>query len=147
GMGGAGAVGDPALLGCSDGTREGFVDPTASELIAGCSGGWQTQWYPGFSTPAITPTCNHASGNSSANPGGAGCVMADLCAAGWHVCNNAAEVTAKSPTGCAGAVTDGSARFFSTLEVSYPGTDTCLSATVDPNGLVGCGTLGSAPTD
>jgi hypothetical protein len=49
----------PLALGCADGTREGFVDPTAFPTVAACAGAWDGE------------------------VGQAGA----LCAPGWQVCD------------------------------------------------------------
>ena len=125
------------VCGCSDGTREGFVDATKYSKIAGCSGGWSVK---GVLT-AKAPKCKLVSGNSSANPSGKGCAAEDLCAAGWHICKTPAEVKAKSPTGCTGVATAGSL-FFSTRQ-SGPGSGSCGSGA---NDIFGCGTYGATPS-
>lgn len=142
--------------GCSDGTREGFLDPGTHPNIAGCSGGWSI---PGVLGTTLSPACGRVSGNSSPNPFGSGCNVADLCAVGWHVCASAADVAAHSPTGCAGAATD-DLLFFATRQSSN-GCAVCATGTrTDPdcdgaacssgccqtdllaNDVFGCGNLG-----
>jgi hypothetical protein len=64
------------VSGCSDGTREAFVDVHAFPTIAGCAAGWS------LSSMAAAPTGQRC-GNGLALP----CLVpADACAAGWHVC-------------------------------------------------------------
>jgi hypothetical protein len=70
------AGGDPAVVGCADGQREGFADLTKYPTIAGCLASWE--------------------GNMSLRKGpmGAPCgddkeacsAPASVCAPGWHVC-------------------------------------------------------------
>lgn len=95
--GGCGGV-DPAVLGCSDGTRELFVDPVMFPSIAGCSGTWQL----GGTQTSVSdaPQCNLGAGNPGCVADGAGCSVADLCALGWHVCEGKDDVAAKSSIGC-----------------------------------------------
>jgi hypothetical protein len=146
-------------LGCSDGTREGFNSLDQYPKIAACAGGFTV---PGLLT-TLTPTCGHNAGNSGGNPSGIGCNVADLCAEGFHVCTGAAEVAAKSPTGCNG-ITNAPNRFFATRQ-SSTGCGACaLGANMDPqvcdgcscamgcaqtaltaNDIFGCGTLGDPP--
>lgn len=121
----------PNTVGCSDGTREAFTDPGYVN-VAGCAGGWSV---PGvLSTESMAPVCNRNSGNSSANPTGAGCSVADLCAVGWHVCQSSAEFLTKSPSGCATIAAN-------ELYVTRQSEDNGLCAPPPAsNNLVGCGT-------
>jgi hypothetical protein len=125
-------------VGCSDGTREGFTPASTFRNIAACAGGWSIA---GLLAPATkTPACSRASGNGSVNPTGAGCTVADLCQVGWHVCESAAEVMAKTGgAGCAGAATAG---FFFATRQSGPGAAQCGAGA---NDVFGCGGVGIAP--
>ena len=117
-------------VGCSDGTREAFTDPTYTD-VAACAGGWSV---PGVLAPAsMAPACNRVSGNSSANPSGAGCSVADLCAVGWHVCASSAEFIVKSPGGCAPTQSN---ELFVTRQSENNGL---CSPPPAANNLVGCG--------
>ncbi len=148
------------VIGCSDGTREGFVDPATYPEIAGCSGGFSL---PGVGVAApLSPACDRSAGNDSANPDGTGCDVADLCAEGWHVCASAMEVGQKSPSGCAG-VPPTPPLFFVTRQ-SGPGCSQCATgSSTDPtqcgggtcqpgcaqtaltaNDVFGCGNVGDA---
>lgn len=143
--------------GCADGTREGFVDPSAFPDVAGCAGGFQV---PGILGPGV-PACGSLAGDDSANPGGAGCSAADLCGAGFHVCRSSAELLSLSAGGCAG-ITSEPGLFFVTRQ-SGPGCGICaLGSSVSPacgncecvsdclqndltaNDLFGCGTAGAS---
>jgi hypothetical protein len=145
---------------CSDGTREGFVDVATYPGIAGCSGGWSE---PGVLL-TLAPVCGRVSGNSSSNPSGTGCNVADLCAVGSHVCTSPAEVAARSSTGCDGAA-PGPGLFFATRQSSNGCNQCALGTDLDPsvcngatcqagcaqtfltaNDLYGCGSLGDAVT-
>jgi hypothetical protein len=67
----------PAVVGCSDGTREGFVDTGAFPTIAACAG----KWTNGQNLRATS------AGKVCGDPAGGVCVSpADLCSSGWHVC-------------------------------------------------------------
>jgi hypothetical protein len=167
------AVVDPASLifGCADGTREGFVDTAANPDIAGCSGGWSVPGVllenpgvgPGCPTvttnDTVTPACNRQAGNSGANPTGSGCDVADLCAAGWHVCATSGDVASHSPSGCANATQPTDPPLFFIARQSGNGCGDCATGTsTDPacatavcdttcpqsattaNDLFGCGT-------
>lgn len=148
------------ISGCSDGTREGFVDAVAYPKIAGCSGG--------FAVPGVlgttAPTCGFAAGNSGNNPGGIGCSAADLCAPGFHVCKGSAEVASRSPTGCVNAATS-PGLFFATRQSSTGcglcalgnGVDpavcngcscaaNCAQTSLTANDLFGCGSIGASAT-
>jgi hypothetical protein len=68
--------GDPKVVGCADGQREGFADLAKHPRIAGCVGNWK-------STKSLrdTPT-----GKACGDDGEACAAPADVCATGWHVC-------------------------------------------------------------
>ena len=125
-------------VGCADGTREGFMPVATYTNIAACAGAWAVA---GLLAPTTkTPACMRSSGNDGLNPTGAGCTVADLCQVGWHVCETAAEVAAKSgAAGCAAAATAG--LFFATRQ-SSAGAAQCGAGA---NDLFGCGGLGAAP--
>jgi hypothetical protein len=130
-----------AEAGCADGTREGFIDQDSHPFIAGCSGGWSVG---GITRPDLAPTCDHASGNDSANPEGNGCSAADLCSPGWHVCQGKLEVADLSPDGCAGAVPPGTpdkSLFFAVQQNSQ--ADSVCDDSDLGNDVFGCGNLGT----
>ncbi|MCA9668084.1 MAG: hypothetical protein KC503_20940 [Myxococcales bacterium] len=126
-----------SVAGCSDGDREGFTNAATHPNIAGCSGGWSV---PGVLS-VKAPACNRVAGNSSSNPTGNGCAAEDLCAVGWHICADPAEVAAKSSTGCTGSAAAGTSLFFATRQ-SGPANGICGAGA---NDIFGCGTLGIAP--
>jgi len=68
--------GDPKVMGCADGQREGFADIKKHPRIAGCVGQWD-----GTKSYRDKPT-----GKACGDDGEKCAVPADLCAAGWHVC-------------------------------------------------------------
>jgi hypothetical protein len=68
--------GDPKLVGCADGQREGFADLAKHPRIAGCLGEWE-----GTKSLRDAPT-----GKACGDDGEKCAVPADLCAPGWHVC-------------------------------------------------------------
>ncbi|MEO5726842.1 MAG: MopE-related protein [Byssovorax sp.] len=121
------------VSGCSDGTREGFVDAAAYPEIAGCSGGFSV---PGL-LGALTPKCGFAAGNSGPNPGGAGCSAVDLCAPGFHVCKSAADVKAHSPTGCVNSAPV-AGLFFATGQSSTGCALCALGSGANPSVCNGC---------
>ncbi|MCA9694942.1 MAG: hypothetical protein R3A51_10105 [Nannocystaceae bacterium] len=70
--------GEPEVIGCSDGQREGFADLKKHPRIAGCLGRWE-----GTKSAREKPT-----GKSCGDDGGICDVPSDVCAAGWHVCGS-----------------------------------------------------------
>lgn len=134
-----GPPGPPEDLGCADGTREGFRSVAHWGNIAGCAGAWTV---PGVLTElARAPQCQRGAGNDGANPSGEGCSASDLCALGWHVCEDAGDVGRKSGSGCESAVPAGSQQFFLVLAgASLQGI--CSPDRAAMNDLHGCGDLG-----
>lgn len=170
--GGVAASAITARVGCADGEREGFVEVGAYPRIAGCSGAWtipgifafnpgEAPACPGVKTHDTTrPTCG-GSGDDSPRSSGDGCTVADLCAAGWHVCSGAADVAASSGGGCKGVTTPGDPPlFFATRQSSTgcaycatgEGLDArcganacatgCRQTATTSNDVFGCGNLG-----
>jgi hypothetical protein len=68
--------GDPKIVGCADGQREGFADMTKNTRVAGCVGQWD-----GTKSLRDKPT-----GKACGDDGGKCAVPADLCAEGWSLC-------------------------------------------------------------
>jgi hypothetical protein len=145
GSGGAGGTpGDDAgmisTVGCSDGTREGYVDIVHYPSIAACAGGWEVA---GLLDPLTrTPTCDRQAGNSGQLTNGFGCTVADLCADGWHVCETAAEVAALA-TDCTDAIppTAPGFEFYVTRQRAYGSM--CIAANDrGTTNLHGCGNVG-----
>jgi hypothetical protein len=66
----------PNTVGCSDGTRDGFLGTTAFARIAGCLGDWNEG---SMRAPKTGMRCGNSLATRCAVP-------ADLCAPGWHVC-------------------------------------------------------------
>ena len=71
--------GDPAIVGCADGQREGFADIARHRRVAGCLATWE-----GTKSLRDKPT-SKACGDDGK---GVCTVPADVCAPGWHVCGN-----------------------------------------------------------
>jgi len=136
GTGGGGGQ-DPSPAGCSDGTREAYIDVNAEPAIAGCSGGFSVAGV--VSVASLTPACGRVSGNDSSNPSGTGCSVADLCAVGWHVCESSADVASSASTGmCPPA--ESTPTLWITRQTGPDGAgDACASTGV--NNLLGCGAL------
>ncbi len=150
----------PVVIGCADGTREGFMDFASYPTIAACGGAWDQ---PGLDGTAAAPSCGRVAGNHSANKPGVGCRAADLCAAGWHVCRGPADLAARTDS-CGDAVDAFYANFgngdfgIGALGplLPYPGgaffvargvgMATCVDAVngvpAGATGIFGCGNLG-----
>src|SRR5690349_4577183 len=128
-----------AVVGCADGTREGYVDIDAEPSIAACAGGFAVA---GVLT-VLDPGCARGAGDDGDNANGTGCNVTDLCAEGWHVCATPAEVAAKSFFGtCAGAVVEEEGALFFATRASGTGGYECNGGT---NDLFGCGSQGYQP--
>ncbi len=164
-----------STVGCADGQREGFVDVGSYPDIAGCSGGWTS---PGIMAghsamapacpqlPDIAdstrPACGRGAGDDGNSPGGDGCTVSDLCAAGWHVCTTASEVALRAPRGCRDATRPNDAPLFFATRQSSSGcavcaiglrtgpecnpaacTPGCLQTPALSNDVFGCGNFGA----
>lgn len=139
----SGEAGNPLVLGCADGTREGFLKLAIWPNIAACSGGFSEKGVLGVE--ALTPKCNRMSGNHwEGNPAGLGCGAADLCALGWHLCLGGQDLAQHSPTGdCEGTVGDGDTRFFLVATGASP-QGVCYDDPLATNDLHGCGGRGQS---
>lgn len=138
--------GDPPVIGCADGTREGFLDtsPWAWPSIAGCSGAWAR---PGLTLEAVKDTwCDRVAGNTGLRVDGVGCGAADLCASGWHVCHGPVEVDRFSPSQCESIVASGVQAFFAVAGGGGVGGD-CAFGQAWVNDVRGCGSIGHAEGD
>jgi hypothetical protein len=121
--------GGPGDAGCADGTREGYL---GEARIAACAGAFEL---PGIVTAASrAPACGRAAGNDGARADGVGCSAADLCAAGYHVCDDAAEVGRLASTG--DCPTGGGGAFWLTRQ-GEDANGACVAG--ESNNLVGCG--------
>jgi len=133
-----GLPGAPELVGCSDGTREGFRDLGAWPDIAGCAGAFDQPGVVGLTAPA----CGRRAGDTGVAPAGRGCSAADLCAEHWHLCRDAADVASRSPAGgCEGCVPAGEPRFF-LVAAGASAMGVCSPDPEAANDLHGCGWLG-----
>jgi hypothetical protein len=132
-------IGLPSIIGCSDGTREGFRDSQNWPNIAGCAGGWKV---PGLlSTTSRNPNCDRVAGNDSPNSAGAGCSAADLCALTWHACLDGPDVASHSPTGgCESIVSPGDEAIFLVMAGASP-QGVCYPDSSAVNDLHGCGSM------
>jgi hypothetical protein len=122
--------------GCADGTREGFRELDAFPEIAACNGAWSV---PGL-LDTTAPTCARDAGNDGGHPGGSSCSAADVCAEGWHVCQNSGDVAKHLPVGktCSdGALSDAS--FYATAQPGAGDPGYCTATPADMNDVLGCG--------
>ena len=136
-----GPLGPPPEVGCSDGTREGFLASSRWPAIAACAGGFRVAGLG--PDPGLVMHCDREAGNTGANPSGVGCSVADLCAQGWHVCADAGEVGARADAGCEGAVPAGYALFF-VVRAGASADGVCAPGLDFRNDLQGCGSFGEA---
>jgi len=125
-------------IGCSDGTRESYQNMSQRPSIAGCEGGFQVE---GVTTQqSRAPQCGRQAGNDGSNPGGVGCSVEDLCSSGWHVCENAAEVSsATNGAGCDSS-TSITPEFWLTRQVQT--SQGVCAGPPNVNNLTGCGNIG-----
>lgn len=114
---------DPS--GCSDGRRDGLYNRELYPGMAACSGGWTVAGIVTALSYQRQDACMGPAGNDKS---GHGCSAADLCAQGWHVCENVDEVRAyaagTAANVCIDAVSDlpGMPRnelFFATRQPGY----------------------------
>lgn len=135
----------PEIVGCSDGTREGFLDLIRFNNLAACGGAWTI---PGIHHNE-GPACGRQSGNTGTNRNGEGCNLEDLCAEGWHVCLGRGDVQSRSDYGCDG-ILEGAAlnepAIFIT-RTSSTGSLECdpdtVGVPINMNDIFGCGNFGS----
>jgi hypothetical protein len=127
------------IVGCSDGTREGFRDIKNWPNIAGCAGAWNLQ---GLLKPsAREPKCQRVAGNDSRNLAGIGCSASDLCALTWHACLDGPDVTSHSPTGgCESIVSPFDEALFVVMAGASP-QGVCYRDPLATNDLHGCGSV------
>ncbi len=157
---GASAHAQPQVVGCADGTREGFTDLGLYPTIASCGGAWTVAG--AFHDDAA---CGRLAGNDGVNESGNGCNVEDLCAGGWHVCYGPDDIEVRTGgRGCVDAVeSDYPNHGSGTVTVSVPpggaffmtrtsgqGVGLCdevvngFPSTF--NDIFGCGNLGGQPT-
>jgi hypothetical protein len=106
-------IADINKMGCSDNTREGYVDASKFPGLASCAGAWTIAGVnfhhpkpantlcPKISEDLIhntlAPACERKAGNNNTNKSGSGCNVADMCAPGWHVCRGKDDVGVHKP--------------------------------------------------
>lgn len=132
----SGTTGPLPDVGCADGEREALLDDAMYPDIAACAGGWS---FPGVVTN--TPMCDRMGGDDGPLPDGKGCAIDDLCAAGWHLCSSAMEVSDAGIADCDSEELSmqWNGSFFATRQ-SGGGMDTC--GVVGTNDVFGCGDIG-----
>lgn len=107
--------------------------------IAACAGAWSRAGVLGGTT---SPACARAAGNHGANAGGTGCNVADLCAAGWHVCEDSTDVDWSLPLGgTCGEALSAPGQFYLARQATAAFTDDCR--TTGSNNVFGCGNVGA----
>lgn len=152
-------IANPTIIGCADGTREGFTNATLYKTIASCGGAWTV---PGVFHGG--PGCNRAAGNGGSNEAGTNCNVEDLCAPGWRVCHGPDDIAIRTDgRGCNDAVagdypnrgtgaptvgiTPGGAFFLT--RTSGSGTGNCDEVVngfpQSYNDIFGCGNMGAPP--
>jgi hypothetical protein len=132
--------GSVSVVGCADGTREGYVSLQNYPEIAACAGGWSVAGL--LADITRTPTCDRQAGNApGAITDGSGCTVADLCAEGWHVCETAREVVDLAGD-CSDAFTSGTFVFYVTRQRAFLSLCSDTNSTGTTN-LHGCGNFGS----
>ncbi len=132
------------LVGCSDGTREGFVN--SGSAIAACQGAWDR---PGVLGDRVAQ-CSRKGGNDGIRMNGTGCGAEDLCAFTWHVCRDAQDVGASGGALegeiCMSFVTDGGTFYATAQAGSDAGLGVCVSTLNGGfNDVFGCGDIGNPP--
>lgn len=128
---------DASAIGCSDGTREGYL--TGRVGLAACEGAWLV---PGVLADA-PPRCERAGGNDGVRSDGVGCSAADLCAIGWHVCRDALDVSTHGGAAigeiCTSGPTADGVTFFATAQPSERESVCDAPSPTAFNDLLGCG--------
>jgi hypothetical protein len=117
----------PNDVGCSDGTRDGFVSVAMFPRIAGCLG----EWDPGsMRAPKTGVPCGESLDLPCAAP-------ADLCAAGWHVCGTPPY----GPTDLSGKISNAQCLGETTGSfIAALGDQACEPCSTTGSGPVCCGT-------
>lgn len=78
----------PKQSGCSDGTREWFIDSGSFPNIAGCAGAFVRPGLIQNNSEIVVPTCERKSGNDGVYTDGEACSASDLCESGWKICDS-----------------------------------------------------------
>ncbi len=121
-----GVRGEPAVVGCSDGQREAFVDAAGFPGIAGCLGGWAGT--ASMRAPGTGATCGDDSGECAA--------PADLCASGWHLCGASGAISDLTQVSAEQCEQAGGGRFSAAL--SHCETQSGCVYDTRPDGDYGC---------
>jgi hypothetical protein len=127
----------PETAGCSDGTREGLTSLNLYPDIAACDGAWDQK---GIVDVAQMPHCSRQAGNSGVQSDGHGCAAADLCASGWHVCNDQHDVANHHGVEACGELGSSGHGFYASRQRGQAVTGICAGVgTADSNNVNGCG--------
>ena len=110
-----GPPGDPASVGCADGTREAFLNVSAYPNIAGCA----ATWAGGISMRAA------ATGVACGDGLGACAAPADACGSGWHVCGTSGAVSELRRLTADECAFGGEGQFFGAISHCAAQTATC----------------------
>lgn len=140
GCGGGGGDGgtNPAVAGCSDGTREALRSLSAYPDIAACDGAWDQQ---GIVDTTQQPHCGQMAGNDGMRSDGVGCGAADLCATSWHVCRDFNDVQSHHGAAACGEIAATALGFYATRQRAVQITNVCTLGTSDANNVNGCGSM------
>jgi hypothetical protein len=111
-------------MGCSDGTREAFADPTRFPTIAGCAATWLSSSMRALRQLAL---CGNSVGPCN--------VPSDACSDGWHVCGNVLS----GPLDVTGRVTQQDCDQQPGAFAMALGDQTCTPCSEDGNGAACCG--------
>ena len=128
----------PDVAGCSDGTREALTNVAKYQRIAACDGAWDQQ---GIVDATQGPHCNRNAGNTGTQSDGHGCAVADLCAVGWHVCNDAADASSNGGVAACAELAIGAPALYATRQRGAMLTGACVGVNLasDANNINGCG--------
>lgn len=129
----------PKNWGCSDGSREWFVDRNLYPDIAGCAGAFDR---PGLNNSS--PSCSRKTGNSAVDTSGTGCSAADLCEVGWKVCDSLMTLLSSSGgrfCDTSRHVSMPSGSFYASAITSEQISNTCQDYLPPGGNLVGCGNV------
>jgi hypothetical protein len=118
-------------------------------MIAACDGAWDQA---GIVDMTQQPHCDLKAGNDGLKSDGHGCAPTDLCAAGWHVCNDQLDVMVHNGINACNELAVGPPAMYATRQRGAMLTGACVGVnlTSDANNVNGCGNgLGSvfAPAD
>ena len=132
----------PGEVGCSDGSREALRNRSMYPGIAACQGAWDR---PGVVNATDGAHCNREAGNDGLIPDGSSCNVADLCANGWHVCTDLADVANHMGGAGCGELSTTANAIYVTRQRGAALTGQCVLGTQAANNVYGCGSVGAVP--